>query len=82
MQTCLKCKISKLPNNFVKADGKRMKWCCEGRNRNGGRSRDGRRRAAQTLQSNPEPPRLPIPDRIVDFNAMPTPRRLTTYRGG
>jgi len=76
-QKCLNCEIFKLPNDFVKPDGKQMKWCCECRNRNGVRSRDGRRRAAQL----PKPVRPPIPDRIVDFNAMPTPRKLTVFRG-
>ena len=82
VQTCSKCGIPKLLNNFVKPDGQAMKWCCECRNRNGERSAAGRRRTRLSEQSNPNRERPPIPDRVVDFNAMPTPRKLTTYRGG
>ena len=80
MQQCVNCKNFKRPNDFVKPDGKLMKCCCECRNSNGVRSRDGRRRAAQSQKSNPKPVRPPIPDRIVDFNSMPAPRRLTVFR--
>lgn len=80
-RTCPSCKVSKLPNDFVGADGKPMKWCCECRNANGVRSRAGRRRA-EAAESNPNPATQSRPDRVVDFNALPTSRKLTMHRDG